>query len=440
MKKTTTILVLVLELFLLIIFQNIYSLFNEFGEVDLRQINDPSRLMENIKSITRMFSALFIVTSLFFMATAIYLGFQFKKSKPKPGIEGIPPLQDYLLELKGSERELKDLVEKQQVRVMTKEELNKSIINNINSAVIFLDRSGRIDIFNAVAEQLFSQSFTNARNNLPAKVFAKFPGISEFLEDNEDQKISKEILTSDRVFFVDLNPIENIGQLVIIKDITEEKKREEIDRRNSNFIMLGEMTAFLTHEIRNSLGVIYGYTRTIKTDPDKTGKVNKEINFLTVLMESFLNFSRPVEVEKMQEINLAELLDKLSREVGITLDLGSRDLVLESDPALLHSVFLNLLLNSKEAGADRVTITFKKKRNQDLEIFFQDNGKGIDAGLKEKIWYPFFTTKEKGTGLGLAIVHKIVISHGGSIQVDSSEKGTVFRLRLPVKSTQHPIA
>ncbi len=429
MKKTTTILVLVLELFLLIIFQSIYSLFKEFGEVDLTRINDPSRLKENIKSITRMFSALFIAASLFLIATAIYLGFQFKRSKLKPEIEGIPPLQDYLLELKGSERELKDLVEKQQVRVITKEELSKSIINNINSAVIFLNQSGRIDIFNAVAEQLFSQSFANARNNLPAKVFAKFPGISEFLENNEDQKISKEILTSDRVFFVDLNPIENIGQLVIIKDITEEKKREEIDRRNSNFIMLGEMTAFLTHEIRNSLGVIYGYTRTIKTDPDKTGKVNKEINFLTVLMESFLNFSRPVEVEKMQEINLAELLDKLSREVGITLDLGSRDLVLESDPALLHSVFLNLLLNSKEAGADRVTITFKKKKNQDLEIFFQDNGKGIDAGLKEKIWYPFFTTKEKGTGMGLAIIRKVVNTLKGEISLaETGPGGTTFKI------------
>ena len=113
MKKTTTILLLVIQLFLLVIFQNIYSLFKEFGKVDLAKIRDPSRLMENIKNITRMFSALFIVTSLFFIGTAVYLGLQFKRSKLKPEIKGIPPLQDYLLELKGSETELKDLVEKQ---------------------------------------------------------------------------------------------------------------------------------------------------------------------------------------------------------------------------------------------------------------------------------------------------------------------------------------
>jgi signal transduction histidine kinase len=71
-----------------------------------------------------------------------------------------------------------------------------------------------------------------------------------------------------------------------------------------------------------------------------------------------------------------------------------------------------------------------------LDITVADTGHGISENVKDKIFLPFFTTKEKGTGLGLAIVHKIVISHGGSIHVDSSEKGTVFRLRLPVRSTQ----
>lgn len=429
MKKTTTILLLVIQLFLLIIFQNIYSLFKGFGEVDLTQIRDPSQLMENIKKLAKMFSTLFVVTSLFFIATAVYLGFQFKKSKLKPELEGIHPLQDYLLQLKGSEKELKDLVVKQQAHVVTKEELNKSIINNINSAVIFLNQSGRIDIFNAVAEQLFSQSYSNAKNNLPVRVLAKFPEISQFLKDNENQKISKEIATNEGIFFVDLNPLENIGQLIIIKDITEEKKREEIDRRNSNFIMLGEMTAFLTHEIRNSLGVIYGYTKTMKSDNDKAGKVNKEINFLTNLMESFLNFSRPIEVDKKQKVNLAELLDKLSREPGIILDLEPGNLVLESDPTLLHSVFLNLLLNSKEAGANRITATLKKKRNKNIEILWQDNGKGIDAKVKEKIWYPFFTTKEKGTGMGLAIIRKIINTLKGEISLaESGPGGTTFKI------------
>ena len=429
-KTTTTVLILVIQFFLLIIFQNIYSLFKGFEAVDIQTLDNPAGLMENIKNIKNMFSVLFIVTSLFFLGTAVYLGLQYKKARHKPEAKGgIPPLQDYLLELKGSETQLKDLVVRQQANVVEKEELNKSIINNINSAVIFLNQAGRIDIFNAVAQQLFAQGFANAKNNLPEKVLSKFPEICEFLRKHENTKVSQEISSDERVFFVDLNPIENVGQLLLVKDITEEKKQEEIDRRNGNFIMLGEMTAFLAHEIRNSLGVIYGYTKTLQPPSDKIDKVNKEINFLSTMMESFLKFSRPVEVHKKPEIDAAELLGKIARENKLNLELSQEKMVVGSDPALLYSVFSNLLLNSREAGADRVEVSYKQKRNKDREIRLKDNGGGIDPELKEKIWLPFFTTKEKGTGMGLAMIRKIINSLNGEISLaESSAKGTTFKI------------
>ena len=66
-----------------------------------------------------------------------------------------------------------------------------------------------------------------------------------------------------------------------------------------------------------------------------------------------------------------------------------------------------------------------------LDILISDTGHGISDDVRNKIFLPFFTTKEQGTGLGLAIVHKIVVSHGGSISVESSDKGTMFRIRFP---------
>jgi len=69
-----------------------------------------------------------------------------------------------------------------------------------------------------------------------------------------------------------------------------------------------------------------------------------------------------------------------------------------------------------------------------MDILISDTGHGISEDIKDKIFFPFFTTKEQGTGLGLAIVHKIVVSHGGSISVDSSEKGTTFSIRLPLSN------
>jgi signal transduction histidine kinase len=429
MKKTTIILLLVLQLFLMLIFQNIYSLFKGFENVDLRQIKNPLQLMNDIKRIRSIFSLLFIITSLLFVGSAVYLGVLFKKSRLRSEEKGIPPLHDYLLELKGSETELKNLVEKQQAHVLEKEELNKNIINNINSAVIFINRTGRIDIFNAVAQQLFSQGYANAKNNLPEKILGKFPGIVEFVQANEGRKVSSELTSNDRAFWVDLNPLGNIGQLLMVKDITEEKKREAIDRSNSNFIMLGEMTAFLAHEVRNSLGVIYGYSKTIKTDQEKIRKVNKEIHFLTAMMESFLAFSKPVEVQKQEVIDLAELLAKIAGENGLALETNREKINLDSDPSLLRPVFSNLLLNSKEAGANRVGVSFKPKKNNDLEILLKDNGKGIAGDVKEKIWYPFFTTKEKGTGMGLAVIRKIINTLRGEISlVETGPQGTTFKI------------
>jgi signal transduction histidine kinase len=436
MKKTTIILLLVIQIVLLFIFQNIQTVFKEIEEIDITKIRNPYKFTEDIKRIRKIFSALAIAMGLLVIGTGFYLVILYKKSRTKPEHDAIPPLQDYLLELKGSETQLKHLVEEQRVHVTEKEELNKSIIDNINSAVIFINQGGRIDIFNTVAEQLFSQSFANARNSFPAKILSGFPEIVEFVQTHKGEKISREIAANEGIFFVDLNPLENIGQLLLIKDITEEKKREEIERRNANFVMLGEMAAFLAHEIKNSLGVIYGYTKTIKGDREKTGKVNKEVNFLTAMMESFLNFSRPVRVDIEETIDLVDLFKRIAAERDIEIELdsdrGEADLSIKSDPALIRPVFSNLLLNSREAGADRVTVTFKtfkKDKTKNLEIILQDNGRGIDDRIREKIWYPFFTTKEKGTGMGLAIIRKIITTLNGEISLEGTGPGgTTFKI------------
>jgi len=355
-------------------------------------------------------------------------------------MKDLPPLQDYLLKLKDSETELKNVVRQQQESVTKQDELNKSIINNINAAVLFIDPSQRIEIFNRVAEDLFSQSFAHAKNNKLDVILHKFPGIPRFVDENEEktQALFSEIEQNEKIYRIDLIPVEKIGKLIIVKDITEEKNRERIDRMHKNFAMLGEMTAFLAHEVRNSLGVIYGYTRTIlpangeiekEKLSQKVEKVNKEINFLSTMMESFLNFSKPVKVEKKEKINLTSLMEKIADEKKIEVKLEAGNTVIESDKALICSVFSNLLLNAKEAGADRVDIEVGAHEDEHVEILVKDNGRGIDDKTRDKIWYPFFTTKKKGTGMGLAIIRKIINSLNGDIfLVDTGSKGTTFKI------------
>lgn len=389
-----------------------------------------------LKRLNKTFSNLSIFLGVFLILTTFYLMFLYKKEKSVESPGDIPPLHDYLLELKGSELELKGIVKRQQESVLRQDELNKSIINNINAAIIFLDETGRIEIFNPVAEKLFSQSSTHARHNLPEKILPAFPGLSRFIAGHKGKTISAELETGEKVFLVDRLPMEKIGTLIIIKDITDEKKRENIDRRNKNFIMLGEMTAYLAHEIRNSLGTIFGYTRTIEEGireeeknnlGQKIGRVNREIHFLSTMMETFLNFSRPVQVEKREAIDLGDLVSRLAAEIGLEIQVSGSGITLENDRTLIKSVFFNLLLNSKEAGARSVSVHIDKREH--LEIIFTDNGRGIDPQIEDRIWYPFFTTREKGTGMGLAIIRKIVNSLNGEIILEKSgPQGTTFKI------------
>lgn len=398
-----------------------------------------SLILTLLKKLKKTFSTLSIVLGIFLVFIGFYLIMLFKKEKGFD-MRDLPPLQDYLLQLKGSEMELKNIVREQQESVTKQDELNKSIINNINAAVIFLNPSGRIDIFNRVAEKLFSRSYAHAKNNELKVILQEFPAITRFITENKEKKgnLSAEIAEKENIYLVDRIPVENIGELIIVKDITEEKNREKIDRRNKNFVMLGEMTAFLAHEIRNSLGVIYGYTRTIAPDEEnadktklvnKVDKVNKEINFLSTMMESFLNFSKPIKIEKKEKINLNTLLEKIAAEKKIDIKLTAKNNVIENDKTLISSVFSNLVLNAIEASANRVEVKVRESENKHLEILIKDNGKGIDDKIKEKIWYPFFTTKKKGTGMGLAIIRKIINSLNGDISLEKSgSQGTTFKI------------
>jgi len=436
MKKSIVILLIVIQIVLLFIFQNIYFLFKEYEKIDESDAKENLKIMESIKKMKRMFSILSIIMGIFLIVSGIYLGFLYKKSKSDIKAKDIPLLHNYLAELKDSQVELKDIVEQQQEKVLKKEELNKSIINNINSAIIFLNNVNKIDIFNLVAENLFYRSYAHAKNNTIEQILKSFPELIEFINKNKGMRISSEIMSADKIFWLDLIPMEKIGVLIMIKDITEERKRDEIERKNKNFIMLGEMTAFLAHEVKNSLGAIYGYSRTVESEikqmgknhlVNKINKVNQEINLLSVMMEGFLNFSKPVSIEKKEMVDLKRLLRKIAKEQEIGIEFSEQDIILETDPVLINSVFSNLLLNAKEAEAKQIEVDFKD--GEYLEIFFKDNGKGIEKRIWEKVWLPLFTTKEKGTGMGLSMVRKILNSLHGDIQLlNSNQEGSIFKI------------
>jgi signal transduction histidine kinase len=385
-----------------------------------------STQLEAFRSVIKILSSLTVFLGIFIIACCIYLVFLLRKKGPLKNAETISPFQDYLLEMKNSELELKSQVAAQSKSSIKIEELNKSIINTIHLAVIFTDAAGKIEIFNPAAQKYFGCSFAGAINNSLAEVLKDHPELLSFIISSQ-HKNSTEIESAGRIFFTDVVPVGTSGRLIVIRDVSSERKKEKIQRLNANLMMLGEMAASLAHEIRNSLGVILGYSKAIRTDPEKTGKISREIHFLSAMMESFLKFARPVEKVKHIKIVLGPIIAASAAAHNLTVRLPEKDLQIESDPLLLNVIFSNLMLNASQAGAGNIQVKFYPGENTVISI--SDDGPGIAAVVKDKIWLPFFSTRDKGTGMGLATVKKLVSTLNGDIQLlDDGKPGATFRI------------
>ncbi|MGQ9688383.1 MAG: sensor histidine kinase [Desulfobaccales bacterium] len=218
--------------------------------------------------------------------------------------------------------------------------------------------------------------------------------------------------------------------------------------RSERFAAVGEAAAYVSHEIKNPLMVIGGLARQVQKklegEPalqEKLGVIQKEVQRLENFLGEVRDFTRPAPPMK-QEININQVIHEVTTLVegeakkrGICLeedlDQGLPDL--HADPNQMKQVLLNLVKNSFEAmdSGGRVTLS---SGADDAQVWFsvQDTGGGMTPEVLEKIFNPFFTTKEKGTGLGLAVIHKIISDHHGAITVNSSpEQGTTITVKLP---------
>jgi nitrogen-specific signal transduction histidine kinase/preprotein translocase subunit SecG len=384
-----------------------------------------SSQLEAFRSVKKILSGLTVFLGIFIIACGVYLVFLLRKNSPEKNAETISPFQDYLLEIKNSELELKSQVAAQSKSSIKIEELNKSIINTIHLAVIFIDTTGKIEIFNPEAQKYFGRSFANAKNNSLAEVLRDHTELLSFITASQ-HKNSTEIESANRIFLTDVVPVGTSGRLIVIRDVSSERKKEKIQHSNANLMMLGEMAASLAHEIRNSLGVILGYSKAIRSDPEKTSKITREIHFLSEMMESFLKFARPVEKVKRVKVALGPLIAASAAAHHLLVHYPEKDMKIESDPLLLNVIFSNLMLNAGQAGAGHVQVVFYPGENAAITI--SDDGPGIAAAVQDKIWLPFFSTRDKGTGMGLATVKKLVSALNGDIQLLESKSGAEFRI------------
>lgn len=230
-------------------------------------------------------------------------------------------------------------------------------------------------------------------------------------------------------------------------------EKNRLLERRSRLAALGEMAAGLAHEIRNPLGGIQLYASMLAQDvadrPDSlriVRKISGGVRRLEALVGQVLQFSREI-VAQPEPVDLADVVDQAvelasakfaERGVACAVE-GPRPLEAVVDPLLIGQALLNLLLNAAEAveagAGGKVAVKFARPpRDSDVKQFrlaVSDNGPGIPAGVLDRIFNPFFTTRDSGTGLGLAIVHRVVEAHDGTVTATNDPGGGArFEIRV----------
>jgi len=286
------------------------------------------------------------------------------------------------------------------------------------------------------------------------------------------EHVKKEIVSpkDDRTFVVSSSPILHtdgfISKLTIFRDITGYRKLEETLRQAQKMEAIGTLAGGIAHDFNNILQAISGYTEISlfrelpEGNPARHSmeQVLKASQRAKDLVKQILAFSRQTEEEKrpvLIRIIIKEVLKLLRASLPSTIEIRqnlqpNHEKVM-TDPVKIHQVLMNLCTNAAHAMREKGGVLEVRSARVDLDseeiihypdltpgpylkIQVSDTGHGMEHFIKERIFDPYFTTKEtgEGTGLGLAVVHGVVKNHGGAISVESEvEKGTTFTILFP---------
>ena len=271
-----------------------------------------------------------------------------------------------------------------------------------------------------------------------------------------EKEVSLTVDDVSRTLLVAASPLEPdegrpSGVVVVVYDITRLRKFERESARKERLSEMGNLAAGVAHEIRNPLNTISIAVQRLagefepienRTDYEAiTTQIRDETKRLNDIITRFLALARG-EKRRYRRIRLDELITEIgrffepeARQLGIELSVRTdSDLTIEADLDSLKQVFSNLFNNAKEAlaGKGGGIVIAAKGRQKSVEILFADTGPGIPVGIREKMFTPYFTTKDGGTGLGLPTVHKIITDLGGEINVRETESGgAAFVISLP---------
>jgi len=224
-------------------------------------------------------------------------------------------------------------------------------------------------------------------------------------------------------------------------------RAEAAVQRSETLAAMGRMAAGIAHEIRNPLGIIRATATRLKKQYDDRSHpderfdyIPEEVDRLSAVLDGYLGFARD-DPPVLEKLDLVPLLQRTVRLMQPELETGKVEMTLDlpatcpirGDAQRLRQLLMNLILNALQAMPEGGHLNLRLHGTSEAALLeLADTGPGIPPPLRQRVFEPFFSTKEKGSGLGLTIVRRIVEEHGGSILLDTGEsRGTRIEIRLP---------
>jgi len=401
----------------------------------------------------------------FFQSTREEHKKEFKASAPStenPSAFMAASTQGVIQQLREQEKELERLHRLERERAEQTERLSEEVTRNMPAGLLVVNATGLISSSNPAAEEVLG---------IRGMGFRRY---SEALGASSDlTRLIGECLSTGTIFRreevehlppagdsrhlgVTISPIRRgegkiSGAICLLTDLTELAALQQRMRLKENLAALGELSAGIAHEFKNALATISGYAQMIESESseaealDYAKRILEQTRNITHVVTEFLKYARPLEIPD-ENVALQTVVDRVVAEVGEALPqvrIWCEGTFEEAggDEGLLRQALLNLARNAAEAcalseGGGRVEVRGEVVYGEAMglqRISIADNGPGIPPDVLPKLFRPFFTTKAKGTGLGLAVVQKIIVQHGGQVEVRNRPGGGAeFIVTLPL--------
>ena len=361
-------------------------------------------------------------------------------------------LHEALNKLKVQEREMS-------ARAEASERLSGEIVESLSSGLLVVASDGRLRILNPAGRRLLTRDDSALARPYKTVLPAALAQLVEECLSNGKPIVRRtlQISSADQApayLGVSISPLSNghgqpHGAICLFTDLTPVVEMEEQLRLKESLAQVGELTAGIAHEFRNGLATIHGYARLLDLKavpalyhPHIHG-IRQETEALGEVVTNFLNFAKPAQLT-LSPVDLHVIAERAADEVRNEARARGGDVivqgdfpVIEGDDVLLRQAFSNLLRNAVEACADASTIpkitVDGRVESGSVRVTIDDNGPGVPAVDRERVFRPFVTTKGRGTGLGLALVQKIIVTHNGRIQIAAAPSGGAsFQMVLPL--------